>query len=835
VPDVNDFERLIRQIGKLGFLKANLLQILMWPAVCLILGAFLWYAALGKIDAERIEVRNNALIQASSDAHAYAQYVERALQQTDQITMRIKYAWERSRGKPNLTELAASGFFRDPQVVLALVVNRNRIPLTVAPYAKQKFKRMSLADADYFRFHQNDRSNILLIGKPVLGRITGKKVVSLTRRLNAADGSFDGVVLVSVTPDYFASFYAGSNAGKTGLLAVAGNDGALRAARIGNGLQEPPLRAFRAIPLFDTLQGSALLDGKRWFVDDRTRFVGWETLKTYPLVVMAGIADQELLAPHQKTWALYRKQAVAGSVALFLLSLAGMGWSARLAWRKSHSEEVRQAYRITTEGSNEGFYMLEAMRDKHNAIVDFKVVDCNEHGAAFYRFSKAQMLHVNISTLYHGPVFDTFMDTYRKAMASGFYEDEYERPEGSPITIRWLRRKLVRFGNVLAVTVEDISERKQTEETLRHHEAELLLFRAAMDATQDAIYLVDRASMCFIDVNEAACRMQERPREELLALGPQDVLSVSRKELERIYDSVISGGHTESVTRQRVRNDGSPIWVELQRSAMRSDMGWMIVTVARDITKLKLAEAELNALNAQLEDRIAQRTAALESANKELETFSYSISHDLRVPLRHIAGFSAIVLKENEGKLDEVSVDYLSRIEAAGQRMGLLIDDLLALSRVSRQELRTRDFDLSELAGQVADTLAKTHPDREVRVTVKPEMKTLGDPGMVRIVLENLIGNAWKFTSRTNEPRIEVGSDERDGKVIFCVRDNGAGFDMKYADKLFAPFQRLHTDKEFEGTGIGLSIVHRIVARHGGRIWAESEVGKGTAFYLTLS
>jgi light-regulated signal transduction histidine kinase (bacteriophytochrome) len=166
--------------------------------------------------------------------------------------------------------------------------------------------------------------------------------------------------------------------------------------------------------------------------------------------------------------------------------------------------------------------------------------------------------------------------------------------------------------------------------------------------------------------------------------------------------------------------------------------------------------------------------------------------------------------------------------------MGLLIADLLELSRASRQELNKRDFDLSALAGEVLNSLVQTHPGREVRVTVEPEMKADGDPGLVRIVLENLIGNAWKFTSRANEPRIEVGLEERDGETVYCIRDNGAGFDMKYAGTLFAAFRRLHTLAEFEGTGIGLSIVQRIVVRHGGRIWGEAEVGKGATFYFTL-
>ena len=272
--------------------------------------------------------------------------------------------------------------------------------------------------------------------------------------------------------------------------------------------------------------------------------------------------------------------------------------------------------------------------------------------------------------------------------------------------------------------------------------------------------------------------------------------------------------------------------------SIRDDQGEIThyCAIFSDITKLKVTEAELMALNAKLEERVAERTAELDYANKELEAFSYSVSHDLRAPLRHISGYSAIVLKENEGKLDAATLDYLKKIDAAGRRMGVLIEDLLALSRVSRQELKKRDFDFSALTGQVVKSLVQVEfLDREIQVTVMSAMKAQGDPGLVRIALETLIGNAWKFTSHAIKPEIEVGLEERGGKTVYYVRDNGAGFDKKYADKLFAPFQRLHTEKEFQGTGIGLSIVQRIVGRHGGKIWAEASVGAGAAFHFTLS
>lgn len=284
------------------------------------------------------------------------------------------------------------------------------------------------------------------------------------------------------------------------------------------------------------------------------------------------------------------------------------------------------------------------------------------------------------------------------------------------------------------------------------------------------------------------------------------------------------------------RKNGELYCELLSISAVRDERGEIInyCGIFADITEQKAAQTELMRLNAELEQRVAARTQELERANHELEAFSYSISHDLRAPLRHIRGFSTIVLEANEGKLDSASVDNLERIAAGARRMGELIDDLLRLSDISRREMRRLAFNLSEQATKVIEILARAHPERNVEVVIAPAMMAEGDPGLVHITMENLLGNAWKFTSRTALARVEIGHTERDGELVYFVRDNGAGFDMKYSAKLFGTFQRLHTTGEFEGTGIGLSIVQRIIARHEGRIWAEANPGEGAAFYFTL-
>ena len=250
---------------------------------------------------------------------------------------------------------------------------------------------------------------------------------------------------------------------------------------------------------------------------------------------------------------------------------------------------------------------------------------------------------------------------------------------------------------------------------------------------------------------------------------------------------------------------------------------------------LLLRQREQARRKADLEVLVAERTRELEASNKELEAFSYSVSHDLRAPLRSIDGFSRILLDESHDKLDDQNRNHLQRIRAATQRMGALIDDLLVLSRVTRAEMTDGRVDLSALALSIVGELRNTSPQRRVTAQIQPGLTAVGDAPLLRVVLENLIGNAWKFTGKTQNARIEFGATtDADGQRIYFVRDNGAGFDMAYADKLFGAFQRLHAMEEFPGTGVGLASVQRIVLRHGGRIWAEAAVGQGATFNFTL-
>jgi PAS domain S-box-containing protein len=284
-----------------------------------------------------------------------------------------------------------------------------------------------------------------------------------------------------------------------------------------------------------------------------------------------------------------------------------------------------------------------------------------------------------------------------------------------------------------------------------------------------------------------------------------------------------------------LRKDGTEIVTEYSLSRLRIVGKGRVIYIVRDITERKRAEDEIRWLNQSLEHRVMERTRELKRSNEELEAFSYSVAHDLRTPLRSINGFSAILAAEFVGNLDARAQDYLQRIRAAASRMGEVMDDLQALAYASRTELQRREVDLSAMAREVAASLQEQDPQRRAAFVIAPGMVANADPGLMHIALDHLFGNAWKFTSKQEEAIIEFGLTTAGDKPAYFLRDNGAGFDPAFSGKLFGQFQRLHTDKEYEGTGIGLAIVARVIRRHDGQIWAEGAVEKGATFHFTLA
>jgi PAS domain S-box-containing protein len=317
----------------------------------------------------------------------------------------------------------------------------------------------------------------------------------------------------------------------------------------------------------------------------------------------------------------------------------------------------------------------------------------------------------------------------------------------------------------------------------------------------------------------------------LKTLHPED-----RESFDKAYRQTIAEGKSgEFAYRLRMR-DGRVKYVHVRCETQLDPDGKPAKSVGttQDVTEQVLARQEIERLNAELERRVQERTAELTAANRELESFAYSISHDLRAPLRGIDGFSQLLADEYRSRLDAQGIDYLERVRRAAQRMGTLIDDILELSRVTRQEMRRVRVDLSQMAAELLEERTRTEPEHRVEVLIAPGCKAFGDPQLLRVMLQNLLENAWKYSSKQPDPRIEFGQETSDGETAFFVRDNGVGFDMQYADRLFTPFQRLHRPEEFEGTGIGLATVARIVRRHGGRIWTSAAPNQGATFRFTL-
>src|SRR6266446_674737 len=376
------------------------------------------------------------------------------------------------------------------------------------------------------------------------------------------------------------------------------------------------------------------------------------------------------------------------------------------------------------------------------------------------------------------------------------------------------------------VILRDITERKRSEEALKEQARILDL----------APVLIRDLNGRIIFWNTGSEQMYGWKAEEALEKTTDSLLRTEYpRAVEEIKARVLAHGHWEGEL-IHTRKDGQQIVVASNWVLHRDENGKpkAILEVNNDVTERKQAEHEIRRLNEELEQRVADRTAQLQAANKELEAFSYSVSHDLRAPLRHIDGFSQALLEDYTDKLDDVGKGYLREVRGASQEMAQLIDDVLQLARVTRSEMRREVVNLSDLARAIAAELKKREPKRKVILNLKEDLTTRGDRRLLRIVLNNLLGNAWKFTAKRTEGQITLGREQKNGESTYFIRDNGAGFDMAYVGKLFGAFQRLHTAGEFEGTGIGLATVQRIVYRHGGRVWAEGAVNDGATFYFTL-
>ncbi|WP_341913921.1 ABC transporter substrate-binding protein [Polaromonas sp. YR568] len=418
-------------------------------------------------------------------------------------------------------------------------------------------------------------------------------------------------------------------------------------------------------------------------------------------------------------------------------------------------------------------------------------------------------------------------------------EKRYLKKNGSAVwvhsTVSMVRSASGEATHIISVT-EDITERRAIQDKLRQSEA---LLRIAGRTARIGGWMLDLPADHVVWSDEV-CNIHEVPPGTHPSL--QQALEFYgspgwRAKIEAVMEACIDSGTPFDEEMEIIVGSGRRVWVRVIGEVVRDDSGKVIRLhgSTQDITERKQAQESILRLNAELEERVRQRTSQLEAVNRELEAFSYSVSHDLRSPLNTIDGFSQLMERMASEKVGEKGKHYLSRIRAGTRQMGELIEGLLLLAKLSRDPLRAGTVDLAKIATQVFQSCREREPEREVEIHIQEKLLARGDPLLLSVVIQNLLGNAWKFTSLQPLARIDVGCETgEDGEARYFVRDNGAGFDMAYVDKLFGTFQRLHSSTDYAGTGIGLATVKRVIDRHGGRVWAEASEGQGATFYFTL-
>ena len=444
-------------------------------------------------------------------------------------------------------------------------------------------------------------------------------------------------------------------------------------------------------------------------------------------------------------------------------------------------------------------------------------------------YEREELLHKTFKDITHPEDIESDLHLFEQAkqgeIAGYQIEKRYYRRDGQVVWINLtasiqrddMDRPLYRIS-----IVEDISKRKQAEEALRESEEK---FRSVFEQAAVGIGRVSFHDARYIEVNDTFSRMVGYTHEELQRTAWSQITHPDDLDSDFIPFRKMAAGELESYTVEKrfVHKKGHHVWARLTLSLVRNSKGLpdYEIAIIENISERKKAEEALQ-----------RRTREVAAYNRPLEAFSYSVSHDLRAPLRAIIGFSSLL--SNHAQLDRKSKEYLQRITAGAEKMNVLIDDMLRLSSISNHEVVFQEIDLSSMAQAVAGELELQYPEKHVEIYIADDLKAQGDSQLINMMLTNLLGNAWKYTGKTAEAYIEFGSCQKNGKKIFFIRDNGAGFPMEQVDRLFEPFQRLHSESEFSGTGIGLPIVQRVINRHGGKIWAEGEVGKGAVFYFTL-
>jgi len=532
---------------------------------------------------------------------------------------------------------------------------------------------------------------------------------------------------------------------------------------------------------------------------------------------------------------LNKRSFFIGTIAGLLIITAG--FSVGVIWRRKLAVFYRKQYEIEHERQ------IYAQRYKHltkyaNDIIlllerDGKIVDANERAIKVYGYDREELLRLNLRDLRSPPETKILLNEQLKEIEARnglIFETKHEKKDGTVFPVEVSSRVINIEGNQYYQNIiRDITERKNNEEKLRYLSSRR---EAILAAVPDIIMEVD-VNKVYTWANRAGF---EFFGDDVLGEKASFYLAGEQKTYELVqplFDGQENVIYVESWQR---RIDGEKRllawWSRLLKDTNGNISG--ALSTARDITEQKQAEEKIQQLNEELEQRVIERTAQIEAANKELEAFSYSVSHDLRAPLRHIAGFVDLLMQNTAQSLDEKSGRYLNIIADSTKHMGHLIDDILSFSRMGRAEMKMNPVNLDQIVKEAMKELQTEMKGRDIAWNINSLPEVHGDSAMLKLVWVNLISNALKYTRTQPHAKIEIGYNDDKDDHVFYIKDNGVGFDMMYVHKLFNIFQRLHRAEEFEGTGVGLATIRRIIQRHGGRTWAEGKLNKGATFYLTL-
>jgi PAS domain S-box-containing protein len=674
----------------------------------------------------------------------------------------------------------------------------------------------------------------LLIGKPVKSRVAEGWVVVVNRAI-LLNGRFVGSVQMVISTAFIARRLGSLELSGQDVVTLISPDGTFIARSRDHeeamGTSVPAHRPFLTDP--GARSGSFHTEG---LVDGIARTYGWYRLQSSGLVVAIGIADQAVLAPlapalesnRQVTAALITLLLVSGGLIIALLVHLG---------RKASALEASEVLRLRQfESSPLGMLVMDT--------TTYRFIDCNEAALAIYGYPNREALlsksPLDVSTRVQADgrsSAEKGQAYFAQALRSGavIFEWRHQRPDGSEwdgeghlMAFELGGRALMQF------TMQDITLRKRTEAALQESEARLneaqRLARVGSwqrDLATNTLSWSDEIFRIF----EVDTSVTPSYKIFITSVHPDD-----RTLVGETYQRSVHVRETYDLVHRLLMPDGRIKHVRVSGfTEFDGDRPVRSVGTVQDITEVHTAEEALKRLNEELEQRVAERTREMSVLNRELEAFAYSVSHDLRTPLRSIDGFASLLEEECGATLDDDGKAYVNRIRSSSRRMGRLISDLLALAHLNRTELRYELVDFTRTAHSICRELEATDLARKVHWRIDDDMGAWADRGLMRVVLQNLLGNAWKYTGQTPDAEITfTQSSLPDGTVEFCVRDNGAGFDMSYVEQLFEPFKRLHAHHEFEGSGVGLATVYRVIERHGGRVRGEGAVGRGAAFFFSL-